>query len=1257
MILTLNLATLADQLANQWCHLTGQRRRARQLSRCRVEIENLENRELLTIYTVTTNIDEILVDNALSLREAIGMANANPGEDEIVFAEDANGSIDLVFGQLSITDSVSIHGNGATHTIINGQHSSRVFDVTSSVGFVVLDSVSVTNGQTSGTGESGGGIRSLGGTLIVSNSEITGNATTGPQSHGGGLFAQNGDISIIASTIAANSTSGLNSGGSGVRVESGVLSVQNSTVSGNSAGSTSAVGGAISVNGGALAVSSSTLVFNSSASTTQPGGGIFANNADVTLINSILAANTNATAPDLYRISGTLSIQNTLVGSNQGTSLTEAQSPDANGNLIGSSAAPINPLVGPLADNGGRTLTHALQATSPAIDRGLASLAFDSSDQRGDSYLRIAGVSVDMGSFERQALSLRVTTADDENDPTFDPDDLSLREAITLANAYPGLDSITFASSLDGVPLLLTLGELTISDTVRINGAGVDLTVLDAQQASRAFNITNTAGNVTLQGLTITHGKTTADGQGGGGIRSASAGTLTLANVNVSGNTTTGSNSAGGGIFLSAYSTLAISNSAISGNTTSGAGAGGGGIFAAAGGTLVATGTRISANSTGGDQSPGGGLFWHDGSITLTETIIADNSTQGAGSSGGGVSANLSDANITDTTVSGNIVKGAGSAGAGLFAQQGAVELHSSTVSDNTTQGANGAGGGIRVVSGSLTLINSTIANNSVTHVSAAGGGLSVDSASLKLTNCTIAANTAAGTAQFGGGISAVTGNVTILNSIVAENTNGGAPDLAPGSGVLIVNYSLIGDNSGTGLNPAALGFADEYGNLIGSAAVPIDPQFGSLAAFGGPTKTFSLRGISPAINAGDNDLAGGLAIDQRGLPRVFDDDVDMGAFEHQSAAVDPIVAFSLSAQTVAESSGSVDITVTLSTISPHNITIPLLISGTATEREDYTTAANLLFIPAGAISGTFTITILDDASFEANETVILTMGTITNGIAGGLAEHTLTISNNDTVPSVGLNSASQMVGENAGVVSVVVNLSIALSTDTIIPFTLGGTAGNPDDYTPNPANQIVIPAGSTAATIQLSIINDTTIESNETVIVSLGTPSNGMLASIFEQTITIVDNDSSNGTGGQNVAPTLGNPGPAPHFRQIPSRTPVRVFSEITVTDFNGSADLAQIVISVSLHPGKNRDVISYSSTLSLGTLTSTIVNGRRELKLNLRDGVTTSQVQTFLRSVTFATSKGGLKTPNRDFRVNVTDRGGLTSNVVTQNVAVSKV
>ncbi len=62
-----------------------------------------------------------------------------------------------------------------------------------------------------------------------------------------------------------------------------------------------------------------------------------------------------------------------------------------------------DPLLQPLADNGGATRTHALGDGSPAIDAGdnTASLAFD---QRGGGYPRVVGVAADIGAYERQSI-------------------------------------------------------------------------------------------------------------------------------------------------------------------------------------------------------------------------------------------------------------------------------------------------------------------------------------------------------------------------------------------------------------------------------------------------------------------------------------------------------------------------------------------------------------------------------------------------------------------------------------------------------------------------------------------------------------------------------------------------------------------------------------------------------------------------------------------------------------------------------------
>ena len=82
-------------------------------------------------------------------------------------------------------------------------------------------------------------------------------------------------------------------------------------------------------------------------------------------------------------------------------------SPDVNGNLLGGSVGgEIDPRLGPLADNGGPTLTHALLPDSPAINMGDPSAVIGADrippfDQRVAPYSRVVHDRVDMGAFER----------------------------------------------------------------------------------------------------------------------------------------------------------------------------------------------------------------------------------------------------------------------------------------------------------------------------------------------------------------------------------------------------------------------------------------------------------------------------------------------------------------------------------------------------------------------------------------------------------------------------------------------------------------------------------------------------------------------------------------------------------------------------------------------------------------------------------------------------------------------------------------
>jgi hypothetical protein len=227
------------------------------------------------------------------------------------------------------------------------------------------------------------------GTLHIINSTISNNTATNGDGGGGIFISVSGTLNITGSTVSGNTAT--NGGGGGIyNGVSGTLNATNITVSGNTA---SDLGGGI-LNNATATINSSTI----SGNTSTNGGGIY-NNFTATLNNSLIALNTGADGPDLLGRGSRgkpFSGNSNLIGNADGS---EAFGPTTN--QLGSTGNPINPLLGALQDNGGRTFTHALLAGSPAIDAGTTALATDqrgvSRPQNGDG---LGGAQSDIGAFE-----------------------------------------------------------------------------------------------------------------------------------------------------------------------------------------------------------------------------------------------------------------------------------------------------------------------------------------------------------------------------------------------------------------------------------------------------------------------------------------------------------------------------------------------------------------------------------------------------------------------------------------------------------------------------------------------------------------------------------------------------------------------------------------------------------------------------------------------------------------------------------------
>ncbi len=261
---------------------------------------------------------------------------------------------------------------------------------------------------------------------------------------------------------------------------------------------------------------------------------------------------------------------------------------------------------------------------------------------------------------------------------------------------------------------------------------------------------------------------------------------------------------------------------------TGGAGGGGGFGGSGGGGGPAAGGPRGGRGGNGGFGGGGGGGgtgYGSGGSSGFAGGYGGGGQGGGAGGGGAGL-------------------------GGGIFANGGTITLNDDTFNDNAAIGGNGAsngqglGGAVFVRNGTLNALNDTISGNTADQ-GGRGFYILADGASASATiNNTIIAQ-----------------SDTSVTDFVASDNGGGTTTSGVGN--------LIGSQSGFS------------GTIVSSA----DPQLSQLADNGGPSETMALSINSPAVGAGNLAAASGLKQDQRGLPRLRNNNsLDIGAYELQDS-------------------------------------------------------------------------------------------------------------------------------------------------------------------------------------------------------------------------------------------------------------------------------------------------------------------------------------------------------------------------------------
>ena len=520
-------------------------------------------------------------------------------------------------------------------------------------------------------------------------------------------------------------------------------------------------------------------------------------------------------------------------------------------------------------------------------------------------------------------------------------------------------------------------GDLDITESVNIIGAGSGSTVIDGNNLDRVFHIVQTGIAVVISNVTIENGH--LDGGLGGGLFN-NGGTVSIVDSVITNNSLTDSStspivSAGGGLFSSG--TLNLNGVTLSNNTvdvnhfnTTGGG-GGGGVYST--GVLrlensIVDGNQV-INDDKGENNGGGGVqttgATGSGSNTTHTVIVRSTITNNVAPLGGGVRNLFGRVDMDLTEVDGNSAE---LSGGGVQNQDGSMSILRSTIRNNIAKqtgggvdnlaaldinesfiyqnksiglnaGAGGAGGGIfNGSAGALNLINTTVTAN----VGRAGGGV-YNHKEFTATNATIYDNSlidagGAPKASPGTEVFACGSGDVITTTISNCNT-----DIADSNGNLIIHTNFIntivgnstytdncngdvadlvvskGHNIETGVNSCGFNQSGDHPNASSSAIfATAAPQYngGDLASL----LTFAILDNSgdPARNGGD--FTHCPATDQRGFDRndLNDDKCDIGAYEVSTTKISDSVldlALDITYGVAAPLNGTVQTTITYAVV------------------------------------------------------------------------------------------------------------------------------------------------------------------------------------------------------------------------------------------------------------------------------------------------------------------------------------------------------
>jgi hypothetical protein len=349
---------------------------------------------------------------------------------------------------------------------------------------------------------------------------------------------------------------------------------------------------------------------------------------------------------------------------------------------------------------------------------------------------------------------------------------------------------------------------------------------------------------------------------------------------------------------------------------------------------------------------------------------------------------------------------------------------------------------------------------------------------------------------------------------------------------------------------------------------------------------------------------------------------------------INPTVTLGVDQPTIAEADGTATVTATMAEVSDVNVVVNLTFSGTATVSDDYSRSAVHISIPAGSLSGSITLTAVQDPMFEGPETIVVAILNVSHGTPGAANQVSIEIIDDDHAPEL-ISTAVPVVEEN-----------------TIAVLTVSAT----DADTPAQTITYSISGGGDQSLFTITSKGDLSFKSPPNFEI----PADKGADNLYE--VEVSADDGHGGVTVQNISvtvtdvPEVGSAelilggGPVTFAR----KQPVVILPQIQVAGDSLGGGTLEISINGLGTGRKPTDSIKFPAFSDIGTSPGPeFANGQLNLTVQLKAGVTSDAVQAFLRGITLATRGIGFRTITRNVHVTLTDANlGVSSVQQTVNI-----